>query len=160
MLGQGEQRVFQRLREWYLDAEQKSGHKRRDLDVSSCFAPLLAWVLRLWKGEHKQLPLVLDATTLGARWTILTISVVIRSCAVPVAWKVLPGNEPGSWRPHWEGLLQRLAPAIPEEWQVIVLADRGLYARWLWEIIRACGLASLFAAQPGRQSVQAGRTHL
>src|SRR5438093_5187608 len=40
VLGQGEQRVFQRLREWYLDAAQKSGHKRRDLDVSSCFAPL------------------------------------------------------------------------------------------------------------------------
>ena len=139
VLGQGEQRVFQRLREWYRDAAQKSGHKRRDLDVSSCFAPLLAWVLRLWKGEQKQLPLVLDATTLGARWTILTISVVIRSCAVPVAWKVLPGNEPGSWRPHWEGLLHRLAPAIPDQWQVIVLADRGLYARWLWEIIRACG---------------------
>jgi len=28
---------------------------------------------------------------------------------------------------------------VPHEWQVIVLADRGLYARWLWDIIRACG---------------------
>ena len=28
---------------------------------------------------------------------------------------------------------------MPPEWQVIVLTDRGLYARWLWEIIRACG---------------------
>jgi hypothetical protein len=139
VLGQGEQGVFQRLREWYLDANQKSGKKRRDLEVSSCFAPLLAWVLRLWKSEQKQLPLVLDATTLRARWTILTIGVVIRSCAVPVAWKVLPGNAQGSWRPHWEGLLQSVAEAIPPEWQVIVLADRGLYARWLWEIIRACG---------------------
>jgi hypothetical protein len=27
----------------------------------------------------------LDATTLGERWTILSISVVIRSCAIPVA---------------------------------------------------------------------------
>jgi hypothetical protein len=50
--------------------------------------------------------LVLDATTLGERWTNLSISVVIRSCAIPVAWKVLGGHEKGSWRRHWEGLLQ------------------------------------------------------
>jgi hypothetical protein len=42
MLGEPEQRVFQRLREWYLDKEQKSGKKRRELDVTTCFAPRLA----------------------------------------------------------------------------------------------------------------------
>src|SRR5207248_3796411 len=44
VLGQQEQSVFQRLREWYLDAGNKSGkrgNKRRELDVSLCFAPLL-----------------------------------------------------------------------------------------------------------------------
>ena len=76
VLGQGEQAVFQRLREWYLDAEQKSGKKRRELDVTTCFAPLLRWALRLWKSETKQVALVIDATTLGNRWTILAISVV------------------------------------------------------------------------------------
>ena len=50
VLCQGEQTVFQRLREWYLDAEQKSGSKRRELEVSTCFAPLLRWVLRLWRA--------------------------------------------------------------------------------------------------------------
>jgi hypothetical protein len=73
--------------------------------------------------------LVLDATTLGERWTILSISVVIRSCAIPVAWKVLGGHEKGSWRPHWEGLLKHLDGCIPTDWQVLVMADRGLYAR-------------------------------
>jgi hypothetical protein len=139
VLCQGEQTVFQRLREWYLDADQKSGSKRRELDVTTCFAPLLGWALRLWKSETKQLALVIDATTLGKRWTILTMSVVVRSCAIPVAWKVLPGEQPGSWRPHWESLLSSLQEAVPQEWQVIVLADRGLYARWLWDAIRACG---------------------
>ncbi len=110
VLCQGEQTVFQRLREWYLDADQKSGSKRRELDVSTCFAPLLGWAVRLWKSETKQLALVIDATTLGKRWTILTISVVVRSCAIPVAWKVLPGEQPGSWRPHWESLLSSLHP--------------------------------------------------
>ena len=139
VLCQREQTVFQRLREWYLDAEQKSGNKRRELDVTSCFAPLLRWVLRLWKSDKRQLALVMDATSLGNRWTILAISVVVRSCAIPVAWKVLPAEQEGSWRPHWEGLFTLLQEAVPHEWHVIVLADRGLYARWLWDSIRACG---------------------
>jgi hypothetical protein len=85
------------------------------------------------------LVLVLDATTLGERWTILSISVVIRNCAIPVAWKVLRGHEKGSWRPHWEGLLKHLEGSIPTTWQVLVMADRGLYARWLFQAILDCG---------------------
>jgi hypothetical protein len=139
VLGQGEQAVVQRLREWYLNAKQKREKKRRELDVTTCFAPLLRWALRLWKSEKKQLALVMDATSLGNRWTILTISVVVRSCAIPVAWKVLPGEQEGSWRPYWESLLICLQEAVPPEWEVLVLADRGLYARWLWETIQACG---------------------
>jgi hypothetical protein len=98
--------VFQRLREWYLDAGQKSGNKRRELEVSTCFAPRLRWVLRLWRSDKRQLALVIDATSLGNRWTILAISVVLSGCAIPVAWKVLPAEQPGSWRPYWEGLLK------------------------------------------------------
>jgi hypothetical protein len=77
VLGQQEQAVFQRLREWYLDAKHKSGKKRRELDVTTCFAPLLRWIVRLWGSGNQQMVLVLDATTLGERWTILSISVVI-----------------------------------------------------------------------------------
>jgi hypothetical protein len=139
VLHEQEQTVFQRLREWYLDAEQKSGKQRRELEVSTCFAPLLGWVLRLWRSEKRQVPLVLDATSLGNRWTILAVSVVIRSCAIPVAWKVLPAYQEGSWRPSWEGLLNELGKAVPPEWEVLVLADRGLYARWLWDAIVAWG---------------------
>ena len=126
MLQEQEQTVFQRLREWYLDAGQKSGKKRRELEVSTCFAPLLGWVLRLWRSEKRQIPLVLDATSLGNRWTILAISVVLSGCSIPVAWKVLPAEQPGSWRPYWEGLLNELGKAVPPEWEVLVLADRGL----------------------------------
>jgi hypothetical protein len=89
VLEQQEQTVFQRSREWYLDAKHKSGKKRRELDVTSCFAPLLQWIVRLWGNGNRQLVLVLDATTLGEHWTILSISVVVCKCAIPVAWKVL-----------------------------------------------------------------------
>jgi hypothetical protein len=34
--------VRQRLREWYKDAPDKAGRRRRGLEVSTCFAPLLA----------------------------------------------------------------------------------------------------------------------
>ena len=49
--------------------------------------------------EKRHIPLVLDATSLGNRWTLLAISVVLSGCAIPVAWKVLPAEQPGSWRP-------------------------------------------------------------
>jgi hypothetical protein len=76
VLAEQEQTVFQRLREWYLDAGQKSGEKRRELEVSTCFAPRLRWVLRLWAAKN-QLPLVVAVTSLGNRWTILAISAVM-----------------------------------------------------------------------------------
>jgi hypothetical protein len=95
--------------------------------------------VRLWAPQSQQMVLVLDATSLRERWTILSISVVIRSCAIPVAWKVVGGHEKGSWRPHWEGLLTHLSGCIPAGWQVVVMADRGLYAGWLFQAICACG---------------------
>jgi hypothetical protein len=59
VLEQQEQTVFQRLREWYLDAKHKSGKKRRELEVNSCFAPLLRWIVGLWGNGNHQMVLVL-----------------------------------------------------------------------------------------------------
>ncbi len=129
VLEQKEGTVFQRRREWYLDAPHKRGDHRRELDVSSCFAPLLCWIVQRWAGEDRRLALALDASTLGDRWTVLSISVLVRGCAIPVAWKVVGAHAKGSWRPYWEELLERLKGSVPADWQVLVLADRGLYAR-------------------------------
>ncbi len=92
-----------------------------------------------WPQSERQVALALDATTLGQRFTVLCISVLVRGCAIPVAWKVLPYNQKGSWQPHWEGLLEALRGSIPAEWTVLVLADRGLYALWLYQKIVALG---------------------
>jgi hypothetical protein len=73
VLYQQEQAVFQRLREWYLDAKHKSGKKRRDLDVPSCFAPLLRWIVRLWGNENQQMVLVLADRGLYVRWLFQAI---------------------------------------------------------------------------------------
>ena len=123
----------ERIRDWYRGASDKSGGKRRELDVESCFAPLLAWVLRDWEGQD--LAIALDATTLGERFVVLAISVVHRSCAIPVAWAIVPATAKGAWAPHWKRLLQQFKNVVPKSMRVIVLADRGLYAKWLFQEI-------------------------
>jgi Transposase DDE domain len=125
--------VRQQLREFCYEAGAKRGQQRQDVRVTTCFVPLLRWVLAGYAGP--QLALALDATTLGSRFVVLAISVVYRGCAIPVAWAVLPAGNKGAWRPEWLRLLGLLAPAIPPAWTVIVLADRGLYARWLFQAI-------------------------
>ncbi len=127
------QSVRQRLREWYFDAEDKQGLNRREVDVRLCFAPLAKWVLAHWPGQ--QVAVALDATSLGDRLTILAVSVVYKGCAVPIAWKILPANQKHAWKPEWLALLDLVAPALPADWQVIGLTDRGLYARWLYRAI-------------------------
>ena len=139
VLQQKEGSVLQRLREWYLEATQKSGDHRRELEVTSCFAPLVRWIVRLMAGSEGRVALALDASTLGERWTVLAISVLVNGCAIPVAWKVIGSHAKGSWRPYWEELLARLQGSVPEGWLVLVLADRGLYAHWLFEAIRRNG---------------------
>lgn len=135
--------VREQLRDWYRDAAHKSGakrgRKRQHLDVPTCFAPLLRWVMAWWDPNCRQIALAMDASTLGQRFTILTISVVVRGCAIPVAWRIVPASRAGAWRPHWEALFGYLADSIPADWTVIVLADRGLYARWLFTTIQRLG---------------------
>ena len=135
VLGQPEETLRQRLREWYYPAADKAGQHRRTLEVETCFAPLLRWVLAWWPDESRELALALDATTLGQRFTVLCVSVLVCGCAIPVAWKVLASNQKGSWQPHWQRLLCQLEGVIPAEWTVLVLADRGLYAPWLYRQI-------------------------
>src|SRR5215813_13428950 len=132
-----EQTVRQRLREWYYDALRKRGTKRQALRVETCFPVLLGWVVSGWQGT--QLALAIDATALGTRFVVLAVSVVYRDCAIPVAWVILPANTKHAWRREWLRRLRRRRPAIPRHWTVIVLADRGLYAPWLFRRITRLG---------------------
>jgi hypothetical protein len=164
LLGKKESAMRQQLREWCYDAQDKKGqsgkgqgdenqeglgkglgkdkgkgYKRQSLDVSTCFVPLLRWVLAWWSPQETRIALAFDATLLRQQFAVLVVSVVYRGCAIPVAWKVVRASTKGAWRPHIIQLFQLLAPAIPAEWTVIVLADRGLYARWLYRQIVSNG---------------------
>lgn len=132
------ERLRQRLREFCYEAEAKRGKKRREVDVQRCFPDLLRSILRGWEGK-KELALSIDAMTLGERFTVLNISVMYRGCGISVAWKIIEAGEKGAWRPHWEGLLASLEGVVPPDWKVIVMADRGLYAAWLFQAIQRLG---------------------
>ena len=136
-LGQPFQTVRERLRDTYREAEAKAGPHRAELDLSPCWAPWLAWVLEGWSGTT--LALALDATTLGQRFVLLVISVVYRGCAVPILWKVLPAGVKPPWQPEWLALLKALRGQVPPTWTVIVLADRGWYAKGLFEGLQGLG---------------------
>jgi hypothetical protein len=137
LLGRSRNTTRERLRDWYKSAADKSGRHRRDLDVTTCFAPLLRWILQDWPS--RRVALVLDATPLFDRLVVLSLSIVYRGTAIPVAWKVLRGNVPHAWKPEWLRLLRWFHGQIGPDWMVIVLTDRGLYARWLFQAITHLG---------------------
>lgn len=147
VLGARENTMRQYLRETVYETEAKRGHGRRQIEVRACFAPLLGWVLSLWEG--RQLALALDATSLGDRFVVLVISVVYRGCAIPVSWTVLPAGEKHAWRREWLRMLRELRPAVPRDFRVIVLADRGLYAGWLYRRIVRLGWHPLLRVNLG-----------
>jgi DDE family transposase len=136
-LDRKEQTVRQQLREFCYEATAKRGTTRCALAVEPCFRLLLAWIIGQWEGT--QLALALDATTLGTRFTVLALSGVYRGCAIPVAWTVLPATAKHAWRREWLRMLRQVHRAIPRSWTVLVLSDRGLYARWLFRRITRLG---------------------
>jgi hypothetical protein len=138
LLHRPENTMRQRMRETLYDAADKRGTKRRDIDVVACFAPLLRWIIALSRSPDRRLWLALDATTLRQTFTVLSISVLVGRIAIPVAWTILPASQRGSWKPHWLGLLAAVQP-VASPLDVMVLADRGLYARWLFNAIVANG---------------------
>jgi hypothetical protein len=129
-LGRKEPAVRQQRREFCYEATAKRGTARPELVVGTCCGPLWAWVVDQWEGTP--LALALDATTLETRLTVLALSVVYRGWAMPVAWTVLAATAKHAWRRAWLRLLRQGRLAIPRAWTGLVLADRGLDARWLF----------------------------
>ena len=136
-LGRKEPAVRQQWRALCYEATAKRGTARCALAVEPCFVPLLTWVVEQWEGT--QLALALEATPWGTRFTVLALSVVYRGCAIPVAWTVLAAPAQQAWRREWWRMLRQVRRAVPRSWTVLVLADRGLDARWLFRRITRLG---------------------
>jgi hypothetical protein len=98
---------------------------------------VLAW----WQGGA--LPLALDATYQRDRLVVVSVGVLYRGCAIPVAWHVT-----AAWLGPALALLAALAPAVPPGRLVVLLADRGLWSGRLWEAVRALGWHPLLRIRP------------
>ena len=127
----------QYLREWLNDGRDRASPCRVQLDVRTCFVPLLRWLLAWWKSDR--LVLAIDPTMHGDRINSIVISVVYRSCAIPVAWHILHANRPGGWISPIVSLLELLSSAVPQTMPVLVMYDRGLRSPRLWEQICSLG---------------------
>ena len=73
------------------------------------------------------------------RISAIVISVVYRSCAIPIAWRILPANKPGGWVEPIVEMLRTVSEAVPKGMMVVVMCDRGLRSPRLWDQIRSVG---------------------
>ncbi len=126
--------VLQRLKYWLRDGPDKRFSGAPQIEVRAAFGPLIAWVLALWQG--RQLVLAFDATTLRDDLLILALALLYRGTAIPLAWVFLPANRKRAWLPVILELLKSVAAAIPARYEVLLLADRGLYSPRLYRSLR------------------------
>ena len=129
--------IRQYLREWLYDGQDRASPCRVQLDERLCFVPLMRWLLSWWQSD--KLVLAIDPTMKGDQINSIVISVVYRSCAIPIAWHILPANRPGEWIAPTVSLLALLSEAVPRDMTVLVMYDRGLRSPRLWDQIRSVG---------------------
>jgi hypothetical protein len=93
--------VRQRLKEWYQEDSAKKGQKRSSLDVSRCFAPLMAWVISLLPRNSWQIALALDATSISDKFVVLSLNILLAGCSIPIAWSMVKASAPGKLETLW-----------------------------------------------------------
>jgi hypothetical protein len=125
------------MRERLYGGQQNAAPCQVQLDVTTCFAPLLRWIVALW--QDTTLVLAIDATLDRNHNAMLVMRVLHGGSALPVACATLPADTPGAWMRAILQLLTSLRPAVPTTWQVLVwrIADGGA---------RTCGMASVSQA--------------
>jgi hypothetical protein len=133
------------LREWLYDGADKAAPCSTQVEVQTCFPFLLRWLLSAWSG--KQLVLGLDPTGHKDWLVVLTISVLYRGSAIPLAWMVLPTHQKGEWNSHWKRMLSQMRENVPDDVCVFVLCDRGLWSPDLYRHIARLGWHPLMRVQ-------------
>ena len=128
-LGRTEPAVRQPWRALGDEAAAQRGPPRGARAVEPCLVPRLAWGVPQWEGTPWAL--VLDATTVGTRLTVLALRGVDRGGALPVAWTGLAATAKPAGRREWWRRRRQVRRAVPRSWTVLVLAERGGDARWL-----------------------------
>lgn len=89
---------------------------------------------------------------------VLGVSVLYRGWAIPVAWTVVQATEKQAWRREGLRRLRQVRAAVPRRFFVIVLADRGVSARWVFRRSVRLGWHPLLRLHGGGTFRPAART--
>ncbi len=117
--------------------------------VETLWQPLLPALLR--SLGQRDLVLVFDPTPYRDCATILVVGVIWRHRVLPLAWQVVPQQEP--WpqplRPILGSLLATIAAALPPGTTATLLADRGLVGPTVIDCARAVGFHVILRLRAG-----------
>jgi len=103
---------IKRLSRW-LDNER--------IDLETYFLPYAAGLIE--SLAHRTLFLVMDGSALGRGCMTLSLNVVYKKRALPVAWIVVKGNKGHLAEDMHIALLEQVAPLIPPTAEVVFLGD-------------------------------------
>ena len=109
--------------------------KNRAVKVDVIWATLLPWLLANCAG--REVIVVVDPTPAAKRFTIIQIGILRRHRVLPIAWRVMPQQEPWTVGQHQaiRELVEMIAPAFPSTCTITLLGDRGLACA---ELIDTC----------------------
>jgi len=113
------------------------------IQVQKLYAPMIQQVLATWEGE--KIYVALDTSMLWGGYYIIRLALVYRGRSVPLVWKVIRHNSSTVGFHHYQALLMHAAELLPDDADVVFLADRGfvsvelmVYLRdslhWHWHI--------------------------
>lgn len=104
------------------------------VDVSLIYEPLIRKALSNWAGER--LKLALDTSQLWEKFTIIRLSLIYRGRAIPVVWTVVASASASVAYETYEVLLLLANDLLPENCDVLFLADRGFLNHQLINLLR------------------------
>src|SRR6266571_8813886 len=106
------------------------------IEVEEIWDPFLAQVLPTWRTQP--VTLILDITPFEEHAQVVSLGLVQQSRVLPLAWKVMPGQE--EWEQgQWEmvaALFERVARALGQA-DCTLIADRGLSCLKLIQLCQA-----------------------
>ena len=103
------------------------------IDLDTYFMPFAAGLID--SLAHRTLFLVMDTSAVGRGCITLTLNVVYKKRALPVAWMVVQGNKGHVAEDMHIALLEQVAPLIPASAEVVFLGDGEFDGTQLQETI-------------------------
>ena len=136
------------LSQWmlYRSGPAKAASKQRQLarwlhnakiSPSRVYGPLIRAVLRTWAGQR--LYLALDSSVLWNRFALVRLALIYRGRALPLSWIVLTSQSASVALTDYKTILEQAASLLPDDCQVVLLADRGFGDVKLFRLARDLG---------------------